>query len=154
MIPIGASYLENICSKCHPWPIRMVVIIMLLVDAWWCMKHHHKLHGLWFDNNNYAIFFDRFVWNKHGCNSYICIVWILMSCILFGHECHMLFELFKHGCFMFIHVVYTWKSYTELLCLNNAWHSCLNNINLWNNIFCTNLKWTHEAYKFVMIIMN
>jgi hypothetical protein len=23
-------------------------------------------------------------------------------------------------------------------------------MNLWNNIFCTDLEWTHEAYKFVM----
>ncbi len=52
---------------------------------------------------------------------------------------------------MFIHVVYAWKLCTWLLCLNNAWHSCLNNINLWNNRFCTNLEWTHEAYKFVML---
>jgi hypothetical protein len=144
----------------------MVVIIILLVDAWWCVKHHCKLHGVWFDNNNCVnFFFHRFVWNKHGCNSFICIVWILMSCVLFGHECHMLFGLFRHGCHMlfglfrhgchmFIHVVSTQKSYTQLSCLNNARHLCLNNTNLWNNIFCTNSKWTHEAYKFVMTVMN
>ncbi len=62
-----------------------------------------------------------------------------------------LFVLFRHKCCMSIHVVYTWKSCTWLLCLNNAWHSCLNDTNPWNNIFHTNLEQTHEAYKFVML---
>jgi hypothetical protein len=50
-----------------------------------------------------------------------------------------LFVSFTHKCSMFIHVVYTWKSCTQLSCLNNAQHWCLNNMNLWNNRFCTNL---------------
>jgi hypothetical protein len=40
--------------------------------------------------------------------------------------------------------------YTQLSYLNNAQHSCLTNMNLWNNKFCMDLEWTHEAYKFVM----
>jgi len=113
---------------------------------------HHKLHGSWFNNNSCAKFsFHKFVWNRHKCHSFI----------LFEHQCHVhclntnvicLFVLFKHGCCMFIHVVYTWKSSTQLSCLNNAWHSCFNNMNPWNNKFHMNLKWTHEAYKFVMQI--
>jgi hypothetical protein len=55
---------------------------------------------------------------------------------------------------MFICVVYTQKSCTQLLCLNNAQHLCLNNMNLWNNIFCTDLERTHEAYKFVMLSID
>jgi hypothetical protein len=52
---------------------------------------YHKFHGSQFDNNsNVKSTFHRFVWNKHGCHSYICIVWTLMSCALFRHECHML----------------------------------------------------------------
>jgi hypothetical protein len=61
-----------------------------------------------------------------------------------------LFVSFKHRCYMSICVVYTWKSYTWLSCLNNAQHSCLTNTNLWNNKFCTHLERTHETCKFVM----
>ncbi len=79
--------------------------------------------------------------------------------LLFEHWCHVHyldtnvicpFISFKHECCVFICVVYIWKSCTHLLCLNNAWHSCVNDMNLWNNKFCTNLEWTHEACKFVM----
>jgi len=79
--------------------------------------------------------------------------------ILFEHWCHMhylnmnvicLFILFKHRCCMFIRVVYTRKSCMWLLFLNNAWYLCLNDMNPWNNKFCTYLEWTHETYKFVM----
>jgi hypothetical protein len=70
---------------------------------------------------------------------------------LFRHECHIcLFVLFKHKCCMSICVVYTQKSCTRCSCLNNAWHSCLNNMNLWNIKLHIDLEWTHEAYKFVM----
>ncbi len=59
--------------------------------------------------------------------------------ILFEHQCHAhclnmnviwLFILFKHKCCMSICVVYTWKLCTQILYLNNAQHSCLNNMNL------------------------
>jgi len=51
---------------------------------------HHKLHGSQFDNNSRAKFaFHRFVWNRHGCRSSTCIIWTLMSCAFFIHECHM-----------------------------------------------------------------
>jgi hypothetical protein len=82
-------------------------------------------------------------------------IWIDMDVIhllgLFEHWYHAhyldmnvicLFALFTHKCCMSIHVVYTQKSCTQL--------SYLNNMNLWNNKFCTNLDWTHEACKFVM----
>jgi hypothetical protein len=87
--------------------------------------------------------FHKFIWNRHGCHSFICIVWTSMSCALFKHECYML-----------IHIVYTRKSCTWLLRLNNAWHSCVNDMNPWNNRFHMDLKWTHEAYKFVMVLMQ
>jgi len=61
-----------------------------------------------------------------------------------------LFVSFKHECCMSIHVVYTQKSYTQLLCLNNAQHLCLMNTNLWNYKFHMDLEWTYEVYKFVM----
>jgi hypothetical protein len=61
-----------------------------------------------------------------------------------------LFVLFKDKCYMSIRIIYTWKSCTQIQCLNNAWHSCVNNTNPWNNIFCTDLEWAHEASKFMM----
>jgi hypothetical protein len=79
--------------------------------------------------------------------------------LLFEHWCcvHCLntnvicpFVLFKHECSVFICIVYIWKSCTQLLCLNNAWHLCVNDTNPWNNKFRMDLEWTHEAYKFVM----
>jgi hypothetical protein len=60
------------------------------------------------------------------------------------------FVLFKHGYCMSICVVYTRKSCTCLMCLNNVWHSCLDNMNLWNNKFLMNLEQTHTCCKFVM----
>ncbi len=74
--------------------------------------------------------------------------WYCAHCLDMNVIC--LFVSFKHGCCMFIHVVYTWKLYTWLSCLNNARHSCLTNTNLWNNRFCTNLERTHKVCKFVM----
>jgi hypothetical protein len=59
-------------------------------------------------------------------------------------------HIVRHGCYMSIHVVYTQKLCTRLSCLNNAQHSCLNNMNLWNNNFHIDLEQTHEVYKFVM----
>ncbi len=106
-------------------------------NTWWCclftkqLRHmggfliHHKLHGSWFDNNSSDKFaFQRFIWNRHECHSFICIVWTSISCALFRHECCV-----------FIRIVYTQKLSTRLLCLNNAWHSCVNDMNPWNNIF-------------------
>jgi hypothetical protein len=61
-----------------------------------------------------------------------------------------LFVSFKHKCCMSIHVVYTWKLYTQLSCLNIARHLCLTNMNLWNKKIHMDLEWTHEVYKFVM----
>ncbi len=58
--------------------------------------------------------------------------------------------LFKHEYCVFIRILYTQKSCTWLLCLNNVWHLCVNNMNPWNNRFCMDLEQTHEAYKFVM----
>ncbi len=83
--------------------------------------------------------------------------------ILFEHWCHVhclntnvicLFVLFKHECCVLICIVYTQKLCTQLPCLNNAWHLCVNDTNPWNNKFCTYLKWTYEAYKFVMYVCN
>jgi len=78
--------------------------------------------------------------------------------VLFKHQCRVhcldtnvicMFILFKHKCCVYIHI-YTWKLCTRLPCLNNAWHSCVNDMNPWNNIFCMDLEQTLETYKFVM----
>jgi hypothetical protein len=39
-------------------------------------KHlHHKLHEQQFDSNNHANFvFHGFIWNRHKCHSFICII--------------------------------------------------------------------------------
>ncbi len=79
--------------------------------------------------------------------------------VLFEHRYHVHcldmniicpFILFKHECCVFICIVYIWKLCTQLPCLNNASHSCVNNTHPWNDKFRTDLEWTHEAYKFVM----
>ncbi len=116
---------------------------------------HHKPHGPQFSNNSYAKFvFYRFIWNRHGCHSFICIFWTLMSFILFKHDVIHIYSNCLDMVVVFICVVYTQKSFTWLPCLNNAQHSHLNNMNLWNNKFHTDLKWTHEAYKFVVYDQN
>jgi hypothetical protein len=85
------------------------------------------------------------------------VIYLFVS---FEHQCcsHCLnmnviclFILFRHKCCMSTHVVYTRKLCTRLPYLNNAQHSCLNNTNLWNNIFHTNLVLTHEACNFMML---
>jgi hypothetical protein len=68
--------------------------------------------------------------------------WCCVHC--FNTNIIYLFILFKHRCYMFICVVYTQKSCT--------WPPCLNDTHPWNNIFCRNLEWTHEAYIFVMCL--
>ncbi len=62
--------------------------------------------------------------------------------------------LFKHWCCMYVHVVYTWKLYTRLSCLNNAQHLCLINTNLLNNIFHVDLEQTHEAHMWCVAIYS
>jgi hypothetical protein len=94
------------------------------------------------------------VWNLFFISLYGIDTDVIHLFILFEHQCcaHYLdtnficlIVLFKQECCMSIHVVYTWKLCTWLLCLNNSQHLCLNNTNLWNNRFHTDLEWTHEA---------
>ncbi len=63
-----------------------------------------------------------------------------------------IFKLFKHKCYMSIHVVYTWKLCTQILCFNNAQHSYLNNTNFWNNRFRIDLEQTYQTCKCVMFV--
>ncbi len=70
-----------------------------------------------------------------------------------------LFVLFKHGCCMFIHIVYTQKLCTSLLCLNNAWHSCSNDTkpeitnfaSIWNEPMKFINLWCVFAYLFPIL---
>jgi hypothetical protein len=85
----------------------------------------------------------------YGINTNVIHLLVLFEHKYCAHYLNMnvicLFVLFKHRCCMSIHVAYTWKSYTQLSCLNNAWHSCSTNTNLWNNRFWVDLKQTHET---------
>jgi hypothetical protein len=115
-------------------------------------KPHHKFHGSWFGNNSHAKFtFYRFIWHRHECHSSNCIVWTLMLCTFFWHKCCMPICIVYTWCYMFIPIIYTQKSCKQFPCLNNAWHSCLNNMNPWNDRFHIDLEWTHGVYKFVML---
>jgi hypothetical protein len=114
---------------------------------------HHKLHGSWFGNNSHA----KFVYHRMGL--YGIDMYAIHLIVLFEHWYHMhylntnvicFFVLFKHRCCMFIHVVHTWRSCTQFPFSNNAWYLCVNDTKPWNNKFHTDLKWTNEAYKFVM----
>jgi hypothetical protein len=84
---------------------------------------------------------------------------VIHQLILFEQRCCVhylnmnvicLFVLFIHECCMSIHIVYIWKSCTWFPCLNNAWHSCVNDMNPLNNRFHMNLERNHETYKFVI----
>ncbi len=120
---------------------------------WYLCILHHKLHG-----SQFGIIIMR---NLFFIGSYGIDMNVIHLLELFEHQCceHCfdtnviyLFILFRHICYMSIHVVYTWKSCTWLPCLNNAWHSCLNNMHPWNKVFRTNLERTHEAHIFVMCL--
>jgi hypothetical protein len=100
------------------------------------------------------------MWNLLFTGSNGIDTYVIHLLVLFKHWCQVhcleakvicLFTLFKHECCMSIRIVYTWKSCTQLSYLNNAWHSCLNHTNPWNNKFCMDLEQTHETYKFVML---
>jgi hypothetical protein len=98
---------------------------------------------------------NLFFISLYGINTNVNHLFVLFEHQLCAHclntNVKCLFILFRHECCMSIHIVYTWKSCTWLSSLNNAWHSCLNNINLWTNKFHMDLEWTHETYKFVMM---
>jgi hypothetical protein len=96
-------------------------------------KAYHKFHGSQFDNNSHAKF--DFI------GLYEIDMDVIHLLVLFEHRCHVhclctnvicMLVLFKHICCMSICVVHTWKLCTQFPCLNNAWHSCLNNMNLWS----------------------
>jgi hypothetical protein len=97
------------------------------------------------------------LWNLFFISSYGINMNVIHLLVLFEHWCHehyldtnviCSFILFRHRCYVPICVVYTWKK----LCLSNAWHFCLNNMNLWNNKFHMDLKQTYGTCKFVMTI--
>jgi hypothetical protein len=133
----------------------------------WCKSNESTVYGLfdWLNPTSYITNFmghdlaiivmrNYFFISLYGIN-----INVINLLVLFEHWCHMhclntnvicMFVLFRHRCCMSICVVHTWKSCAQVPCLNNAWHSCLNYTNPWNNRFHTNLEWTHEAYKFVM----
>jgi hypothetical protein len=84
------------------------------------------------------------VWNLLSIGSYEINTNVIHLLVLFEYQCHVhclntnficMFVLFKHRCYMSICVIYTQNSCTWLLCLNHAWHLCLNNTNPWNNKF-------------------
>jgi hypothetical protein len=98
------------------------------------------------------------VWNFLFISLYEIDMDVIYLLVLFEHQCRVhclntnvicLFILFKPKCCVF-HIIYTWKLCTQLPCLNNAWHSNVNDANPWNNRFHMDLEWTHKAYKFVM----
>jgi len=98
---------------------------------------------------------NMFFIGSYGINTNVIHLFVLFKHWCCAHCLDMsvicMFISFKHGCTMFICGVYTWKLCTQLLCLNNVRHSCLNNTNLWNHKFHTYLKWTHKAYNFLML---
>jgi hypothetical protein len=101
------------------------------------------------------------MWNLLFISLYEINTNVIYVLVLFEHQCciHCLntniicmFILFILKCCVSIHIVYIQKSCTQLLCEKNAWHSCVNDTNPWNNKIRINLERTHETYKFVMIL--
>jgi hypothetical protein len=154
-----AKLLKNLWAPNFPYSnyrlsyCEICLISLKFINLWttpYCV-YITKLHGSQFGNNSHVKFAcHRFVWNKQKFH---------LSTIQFEHRCCVhyldtniicLFLLFKHECCVSICIIYTRKLCTLLLCLNNAWHSCVNDTNPWNNRFRMDLEWTHETYKFVM----
>jgi len=99
------------------------------------------------------------VWNLLFIGSYEIDIDVIHLLVLFEHWCGVhcldtnvicLFVLFRHECCVSICIVYIQKLCTQFMCLNNAWHSCVNTMNPWNNKFHMDLERTHKAYKFMM----
>ncbi len=103
------------------------------------MNDHVCYFNINFVGHNLAIIL---IWNLLSIGLYKINTNVIHLFVLFEHWCCVhclntnvmcLFVLFEYICCMFIHVDYTWKSCTQVPCLNNARHLCLNNTNLWNN---------------------
>jgi hypothetical protein len=123
------------------------------IKAWYCNKTL-QITNLMSHNLAIIIMRNLFFISSYGINTNVIRLLVLFEHWYRAHYLNTnvicLFVSFKRRCCMFIHVVYTRKSYTWLLCLNNAQHSCLTNMNLWNNKFRMDLEWSHEACKFLM----
>ncbi len=117
----------------------------------YCLFYHRKLHGSRFGNSSSAKFSFIGLYEIDTNIIHLLVLfeyWCCVHCLDMHVIC--LFILFKHKCCVSIHIAYIQKSCTWFLCLNNAWHLCVNDTNPWNNKFCMNLEWTHETYKFVI----
>jgi hypothetical protein len=122
------------------------------------LNQNFKLHQMdfWFEFLN--IHMNKLFFCCHDCHGFkwkninIYQILTIFICSLMPFFACWIVIAPKHECCMSICVVYTWKLYTQLSCLNNALHSCLTNTNLWNNKFCMDLERTHETCKFVMYL--
>jgi hypothetical protein len=88
------------------------------------------------------------VWNLLFISSYGIDTNVIHVPVLFEHRCCVhhsktnvicMFVLFRHKRCVSIRIIYTRKLCTRLSCLNNAWHSCVNNC-------------THEITNFTRIL--
>jgi hypothetical protein len=121
----------------------------------YCLFYHRKLHGSRFGNSSSAKFSFIGLYEIDTNIIHLLVLfeyWCCVHCLDMHVIC--LFILFKHKCCVSIHIAYIQKSCTWFLCLNNAWHLCVNDTNPWNNKFCMNLEWTHETYKFVIALLG
>jgi hypothetical protein len=92
---------------------------------------------------------NLFFISLYGIDTYV-----IHLLVLFEHRCCVhyldtnvicLFVLFRHKCCVSIRIVYTRKLCTRFLCLNNAWHLCVNNTNPWNNKFHMDFEWPNDV---------
>jgi hypothetical protein len=115
--------------------------LVVFVGFWWVGLPRFPFFIINFMGHNLTIII---VQNLPFIGSYGIDIDVIHLLVLFEHQCRVhclnmnvicLFVLIRHGCCMFIRVVYTQKLCMWLPCLNNAWHSCLNDMNPWNNSF-------------------
>jgi len=116
------------------WMIKSNIVIGLL-PFWFPNKPCACITNFMGHNLTIIIMWNLFFINPYGIN--IDVIHLL---VLFKYWCRVhcldmnvicLFVLFKHEYCVSICIVYTRKSCTWLLCLNNAWDSCVNNTNPW-----------------------
>jgi len=133
-------------TMCFSCPMLLIKTNILLINV----NILIKLNITNFMGHNLAIIVMHIFFHKMG--SYGKDTDVIHLFVLFEHWCHMhyldtnamcLFILFKHRCCVFICVVHTRKSCTQLPFLNNAWYEPMKPINLWwtflKTTICCNL---------------
>jgi hypothetical protein len=133
-------WLKTLCYI--PWDLYYIFARKSLVF----IKLHHKFHG---SRLSIIVVQNLFFIGSYGVNMNVIHLFALFEHWYCVHCLDTYFNAYLYCLNMDVvclFMLFMPKNFAhDFLCLNNACHSCVNNINLWNNKFHTNLEWTYEV---------